>query len=193
MDGERDAVARRVLGALLLSLAAHAFLIASFKPVSARYAGDPFLRVNLRAASASLEAPPPGRSLRPPASSPGMREPSAVPRVLPLEETRLVKRYLGGKEARPGNLPDGRDAYVELDTRLLSQYYTAREVDQRAVELEEPPLFNPPQGPDSGYTARVVLLILISERGGVDAVAILESKYPGPYDTIARNAFASIR
>jgi hypothetical protein len=34
MDGERSAVARRVLGALLLSLAAHAFLIASFKPVS---------------------------------------------------------------------------------------------------------------------------------------------------------------
>ncbi len=190
---DRGAIGRRVLGALLLSLAAHAFLITGIKPVSARYSGDPYLRVNLRAASSSLDAAAPGRALRTPAPVPGEREPSASPRVLP-EDARLIRRYLGGKEARAGNLPDGREAYVELDTRLLAEYYTAREVDQRAQALEEPPLFNPPNGPvQIGSTARVVLLVLINEAGGVDGVAVLESRYKGSYDTVARDAFASIR
>jgi len=189
---EHSAIARRVLGALVLSLAAHVFLITSIKPVSARYAGDPYLRVNLRAASTSLEASAPGRALRAPAPVPGLREPSAAPRVLP-EDARLIKRYLGGNEARAGNLPDGREASVELDTKLLAQYYTAREVDQRAQALEEPPLYNPPNGPvQSGSTARVVLLVLINEAGGVDGVAVLESRYKGSYDMVARDAFASI-
>jgi hypothetical protein len=192
MANGHDAIARRVLGALLLSLAAHAFLIASFKPLSARYAGDPFLRVNLRAATVSLQTPPPGRALRPTSGSDGLREPSAARRVLP-EEVRFTKRYFGGKDARPGNLPDGRDAIVELDMPWLTEYYTARQVDQRATPLEEPPLYNPPQGPGSGSTARVVLLVLINESGGVDGVATLEPKHQGTYDAIARSAFGAIR
>src|SRR4051812_19559804 len=191
MQPGRNAVTRRVLGAVLLSLAFHAVLIAGMKPVSARYAGDPFLRVNFKAAS--LDSPPPGRAMRPPVppSASGTREPSALRRGLP-DEARFGKRYLGGGTARPGNLPDGRDAYVELDMKLLNQYYTAREVDQRAVALEEPPLFNPLHGPQSGSTARVVLLVLINEHGAVDAVATLESRYKGEYDAIARKAFGSV-
>jgi len=194
MENARGAVARRMLGAVLLSLALHAFFISSVKPVSARYAGDPFLRVQLRSASGALDAVSPGRSAatRAPATASGKREPSAAARPLP-EDREFTKSYLGRAGSRAGNLPDGRDAYVELDTKLLSQYYTAREVDQRAVPLEEVPLFNPLYGPGPGSTAKVILLLLINENGGVDSVATLESRQRGDFDSIARAAFGSIR
>jgi outer membrane biosynthesis protein TonB len=189
-----DALARRLVGAVLLSLALHAFLFTSFKPASAQYAGDPFFRVQLRTASAaSLEAAPPGRgATSSPLPSAGTREPSAGPRPLPAD-ARFTKSYLGGTVSRRGNLPDGREAHVELDTALLSQYYTAREVDERAIPLEEVPLFNPLYGPGSGSTAKVILLLLINENGGVDSVATLEARPKGAFDGIARTAFSSIR
>jgi len=192
MGGESE-LFRRLLGALLVSALAHGFLITSFKPASAQYAGDPFLRARLTPLNASLEAPPAGRGAKSPAqpSSAGKREPSPAPRRL-VEDSRLTRSYLAGDEARPGNLPDGREA-VELDTRLLSQYYTAREVDTRAEPLEAVPLFNPLYGPEPGRTAKVILLLLINESGGVDSVATLESRQPGDFDAIARAAFASIR
>jgi outer membrane biosynthesis protein TonB len=189
----QDAVARRVLGAVLLSIALHAFLLSAFKPVSAQYGGDRFLRAQIRPASAVLQASAPGRA---PAmtqrAATGSREPSIAPRVMP-EDGKLGKSSISDRQPRPGNLPDGRDAFVELDMKLLNQYYTAREVDQRAMPLQEPALYNPLNGPAAGATAKVVLLLLINENGGVDSVATLESRSFGPYDAIARNAFASIR
>jgi hypothetical protein len=149
--------------------------------------------VHLSTASASAQASSPGRA---PTiahrSAAGMREPSAAPRVVP-DDAKLAKSYVSGRQARAGNLPDGREAYVEFDMRLLSQYYTASEVDHRAIALEEPPLYNPLHGPEPGMTARVLLLVLINENGGVDGIATLESRYKGPYDAIARAAFSSIR
>ena len=193
MGTAHDALARRVLGAVLLSVALHGFLLSTFKPVSAQYGGQQRLRVSLNAASASPQAISPGRAPAH-AERPAVRkrEPSAAPRVLP-EDAKLGKSYLSGTQAHAGNLPDGREAYVELDMRLLSQYYTASEVDHRAIALEEPPLYNPLHGPEPGFTARVVLLVLVNENGGVDGVATLESRYRGPYDAIARAAFSSIR
>ena len=187
-------VARRVLGALVLSLALHAFLVSAVKPASARYAGDPFFRAQLRSSSADPTPAPPGRgpATLTLASTAGAREPNAAPRPVP-EDRKLAKSYLGRPIARRGNLPDGRDAYVELDMKLLSQYYTAREVDQRAMPLEEVPLFNPLYGPGSGSTAKVILLILINEDGGVDSVATLEARQQGAFDSIARKAFSAIR
>src|SRR5690349_7006108 len=138
---EREsAMVRRLLGALLVSVLVHGFLITSFKPASAHYAGDPFLKTRLTPLNASLEAPPAGRGAKSPTqpSSAGKREHSTMPRRL-VEDSRLTKSYLAGWEARAGNLPDGREA-VELDTRLLNQYYTAREVDVRAEALEAVPL-----------------------------------------------------
>jgi outer membrane biosynthesis protein TonB len=193
MTSGHNAVARRVLGAVLLSIALHALLLSAFKPLSARYGGEQFLRVHLNTANASLQAASPGRAPTL-AERPAVRkrEPSAAPRVMP-EDANLARSYLSGAQARAGNLPDGREAYVELDMRLLSQYYTASEVDHRAIALEEPPLYNPLHGPEPGFTARVVLLVLVNENGGVDGVATLQSRYRGPYDAIARAAFASIR
>jgi hypothetical protein len=194
MDTGRSVLARRMLGAVLLSLALHAFLASTLKPVSARYAGDPYIRAHLRSASLAVVPSAPGRAAASsPATSGGKREPSAAPRPLP-EDSRFTKSYLGAIESRPGNLPDGRDAAVELDTQLLSQYYSAREVDERATALEEVPLFNPLYGPGSGSTAKVVLLLLINENGGVDSVATLEARPKGGgFDRIARAAFGAIR
>jgi len=194
MAGGHDALARRLLGALLVSLAVHGLLITSFKPVSARYAGDPYLRAHLKSMTAALDAAPPGRGGPPPRSGfAGERERSPAPRRLGEDKRSMTKSYLAGWESRAGNLPDGRDAAVELDMRLLSQYYTAREVDQRAMPLEEVPLFNPLVGPTPGSTARVILLLLINEQGSVDSVATLESRQQGDFDAIARTAFGSIR
>src|SRR4051812_5995878 len=195
METGRSVLARRMLGAVLLSLALHAFLASTLKPVSARYAGDPYVRAQLRSASLAIVPTAPGRGATAlsPATSAGKRERSAAPRPLP-EDSRFTKSYLGGAESRAGNLPDGRDAAIELDTHLLSQYYSACEVDQRATALEEVPLFNPLYGPGSGSTAKVILLLLINEDGGVDSVATLEARpKEGGFDRIARAAFGAIR
>jgi len=189
-----DALARRLLGAALASLALHGLLISSFKPVSAQYAGDPYLRTHIKSMTASLDALPPGRGGPPPLNaSAGKRERSPAPRRLGEDRHSATKSYLSGWVSRPGNLPDGREATIELDMRLLKQYYTAREVDQRAMPLEEVPLYNPLVGPAPGSTAKVVILLLINERGTVDSVATLESRQPGDFSMIARTAFGSTR
>jgi len=148
MQREPGQLERRLLGALLLSVVLHAFLMANLKPASAQFAGN--------ASSAALHVrliePAPGASGATPAALSGpkspadARKPEAAARKPGFDE-RLVKSYLDGADPRPGNLPDGRDAAVDLDLPLLNQYYTAQEVDQRAVALEEIPLQNPWKAP----------------------------------------------
>ena len=182
MESRPSAFPRRLAGALLLSIAFHAFVILSMKPVSAQYAGSRLLHAHL-----TLVEPSPGT---PPAAAPPTPE---LPKPTGTTDNKLARSFLDGAVARPGNLPDGRNAQLELDIPLLRQYLTAREVDQRATALEEVPLVDTSAGLAPGKTGKVILLLLINEYGGVDSVATLEARPPGMFEGMARSAFASIR
>src|SRR3954465_12556469 len=105
-----NVVARRLLGAFVLSLALHALLVSAFKPVSAHYTGDPFFRAQLKSSSAAPALVPPGRgpAAVAPAAATGSREASSTPRPM-VEDRKLAKSYLGRGLPRAGNLPDGRE------------------------------------------------------------------------------------
>lgn len=108
-------------------------------------------------------------------------------------DSTLLRSYLSTREARPGNLPDGRNAKVEIDFALLNEYYNARELDRRAEPLEDIPLNNPLTGPGPQRSARVILLLLINESGSVDSVATLEAPPAGDFAKMARTAFTMTR
>ncbi len=194
MQGESSALTRRLTGALLLSVVFHAALIVNVKPVAARYAGGASVPIYARLAGATPDLPGTQRVLAlaaPGAAAAGRgAEGSALKAVI---DGTLLKSYLSRREPRPGNLPDGRNAKVEIDLALLNDYYRARELDRRAEPLEEIPLTNPAAGPGPGKSARVILLVLINEDGGVDSVATLEAPPWGSFGDLARAAFAATR
>jgi outer membrane biosynthesis protein TonB len=184
METRPSAFPRRLAGALLLSIALHAFLILSMKPVSAQYAGSRLVHVRLALVEAAPGTPPAA------ASAPSLPE---TPKPAVTTDSKLARNFLDGAVARPGNLPDGRNAQIELDIPLLKQYLTALEVDQRAIALEDVPLVDTPSGLGPGRGGKVILLVLINEYGGVDSVATLEARPPGMFEGMARGAFASVR
>ena len=188
MQAASSALVRRLAGALILSLALHAVLMLNLKPASARYTGGAPLRVHLSPANEAARV----QNISQVHPAFASRSPDAQQRDGALDRN-LAKEYLQNGIARRGNLPDGRDAPIELPLPLLRQYYTAREVDLLAAPLEEVPLTDPAVGPGPGKSARVVLLVLINEQGGVDSVATLQSSPPGMFDDMARSAFAATR
>ena len=185
MEHPPGALARRLAGALLLSLAFHAMVILNMKPASARYAAGQPIRVHLAPLDpASLL---PLRVTAPDAQAPEAPKPEGT------TDRRLAKSFLDGADARPGNLPDGRSAQLELDLPLLRNYLSAREVDLRATALDDVPLVGTPSGLGAGQTGKVILLLLINENGGIDSIATLEARPPGMFEAMARSAFASVR
>jgi hypothetical protein len=184
MTSRPGVVSRRFLAAILLSMALHSLLILNMKPVSARYASQP-IRAQLRLVDPVSSDMPGAATLSAP--------PLDAPKPQGTIDSRLARSYVDAAEARPGNLPDGRSAPVEVALPLLSQYLTAREVDQRATALEDVPLVDAPTGLGPGKTGKLILLLLINENGGVDSVATLEAQPPGMIDGMARSAFATVR
>jgi Gram-negative bacterial TonB protein C-terminal len=185
MEHPPGALARRLAGALLLSLAFHAMVILNMKPTSARYAAGKPLRVHLALIDPGSVAP-----LRAPATDAPAPE---SPKPEGTTDSSLAKNFLDRADTRRGNLPDGRSAQFELDLPLLRQYLTAREVDQRATPLDDVPLVDTPSGLRPGQTGKVILLLLINENGGIDSIATLEARPPGMFEAMARSAFASVR
>jgi hypothetical protein len=183
MESRSGALSRQLAAAIILSMALHTLLILNMKPVSARYASQP-IHAQLRLVDVSSSSP--GA-----VSSPGPLPDAPKPRGI--ADNRLARSFADAPEARPGNLPDGRTAPLELALPLLSQYLTAREVDRRAAPLEEVPLVDAPTGLGAGKTGKLILLLLINENGGVDSVATLEAHPPGMIEGMARSAFASVR
>ena len=184
MIDPRSALARRLAGASLVSVALHCMVIANFSPVSARFAGTSALRARI-VSLGGLPSEPTSPSL-------ALEGGRGAAQAKSAQAPTSAKSYLGGSDSRRGNIPDGRDALVDLDMAVIRDYYTSRQVDQVATPLEPIPFADPPVTPASGRSARVVLLLLINERGIVDSVAILEARPPGVFDAHARAAFASV-
>jgi protein TonB len=184
---------RRLGGAVLLSLAFHGLLIGSLKPVSAQFGGSTTLHAQLR--PLATPAPSPGDAqLEPSRARPVAAAEAAGPsRAAAPVDPKLRKSYLERSQPRPGNLPDDRAAKVELDMALLTQYYTVREVDQRAELLEQVLVPDPGAELDPGRSGKVILLVLIGDDGSVDSTAVLEANPPGLFEASARAAFRTAR
>lgn len=187
------AAAWRLATALLASIAMHAFVILNVKPVSAEYAGiKPIHEQATRPRGMSAHFLPLQlvSDVSLPASAPNATD---VPRPDGQADPKLRKEYLERRDPRAGNLPDGRNAWWELDIPVANRYYTAREVDRRANPLAEIAPVYPPAGLSGGISGKVVLLLLIGETGSVDGVQILEARPKGMFDDSARAAFSAAK
>jgi len=167
----------RLAYGLALSLLAHLLLIAGVRPMTAVYAPPAPLQVDIRQSATAPDAP-----LSIPASSnavadPGPDSPAAA--VAKPEPVRPV----------PGAVPN-----VRPDPRLpLERYYTSLELDVRAEPLNDPPLIYPQRAYQERTRGRVTLRILISQRGSVDEVTVLESEPRGMFEEAALDAVRSLQ
>ena len=168
---------RRLAWGIALSLAAHLLVIAGVRPVTAVFTPQPPLQVELRQAAAEPEAP---LSVPAPPDAPADLAPAspAVAAVRPAPA-----------RPEPGAVPELRP-----DSRLpLERYFTGLEVEVRAEPLNDPPLVYPQRAYQSRIRGKVMLRILINERGGVDDVLVVESEPRGVFEAAALDSARALQ
>jgi TonB family protein len=166
-----EAVARsnRALAVgLAVSLAAHLAVAASLRPVSGGIAPPNVLHVVIRDAEAGRRAPPADGANSDVAAGPAR---TATPAEAPASSA-LARA--------PGAVPEAQGLGLALE-----RYYTSREVDVRAEPLNQPALVYPQEAYQARTRGKVTLRILISERGGVDGIAVLEAEPRGVFEAAA--------
>ena len=168
---------RRLAWGIALSLAAHLLVIAGVRPVTAVFTPQPPLQVELRQAATEPEAP-----LSVPAS------PDAPADLAPASSLAAAVRPAPARP-EPGAVPE-----IRPDSRLpLERYFTGLEVEVRAEPLNDPPLVYPQRAYQSRVRGKVMLRILINERGGVDDVLVVESEPRGVFEAAALDAARSLQ
>lgn len=168
---------RRLAWGLALSLLAHLLLIAGVRPVTAVFTPQPPLQVELRQAATEPEAP-----LSVPAA------PAAPADLAPAAPA------IAAAKPQPARPDPGAVAALRPDSRLpLERYFTGLEVDVRAEPLNDPPLIYPQRAYQSRIRGKVILRILINERGGVDEVMVLESEPRGVFEEAALDAARALQ
>lgn len=162
---------RRLAWGLALSVLAHLLVIAGVRPMTAEYLPPTPLQVELRQA---LQEP--GTPLAMPVP------PDAVAEAVAAAPPVLVSKAEPRPE--PGALPDPR-----RDPRIpLERYFTSTDLDVRAEPLNDPPLIYPQRAYQMRVRGTVTLRVLISERGGVDDVAVVASEPRGVFEEAALDA-----
>jgi len=177
--GELPRPQRRLAVGLGLSLLAHGLLVAGVRPMTA----DPILFRPLQVQLQAVAREPDPALLATPAPAPdAVMAPAGSP---PVEASEFPK------PARP---VAGAVAGRSTDPRLpLDRYFTSNEVDVRAEPLNDPPLIYPDHAYRMRVRGKVVLRILIDERGNVDDVSVLESRPPQVFDGAALDAARALQ
>jgi protein TonB len=179
-------VNRRLLVGLAVSLAVHSLgvLTISTKQKSAYRVPTPFLVELTRelpspagelAMASPAEAPPDAAAPTPSAEPKPVYEPTPSS---PAPEQSAVATV-------PGSL-------FQLDLPL-DKYYTARELDVRAEQVNEVDLVYPKAAYEKRTKGKVVLRLYINEHGGIDNVNVLESKPPGIFEEAALTATLALQ
>lgn len=168
----------RLLIGLALSIAAHLLLILSFGPASWHYmpsrdAPPQPLEVELR-----REAPPA------PAAELAIPQPSDHHATLPVA---------AALPAVPRQAPAPREDAPPKLNLPLDRYYTVREVDVRASQLNEVMLVYPKLAYQMRIRGEVTLRIFINERGTIDTISILSATPPGVFEAAALTATRALR
>lgn len=168
---------RRLIAALAVSVLVHLMLALGFSPKTARYVPPLPLQVEIRRETAperaaEIPAEQPSEltarpvAVEPPPAAPPREESSPAPAALPVA-------------VAPG-LP-------------LDRYYTARELDVRAEQINDVDLVYPRRAYETRTKGRVVLRIFINERGAIDDVSIVEAVPAGVFDEAALTATQALR
>ena len=90
-------------------------------------------------------------------------------------------------QAQSLNSAAARKAAVQLDLPL-DKYFTAREVDVRASQINEVVLIYPQRAYEMRLQGKVVLRIFINENGGTDMISVLAAMPPGVFEEVVLTA-----
>lgn len=164
---------------LAFSVLAHLLLMAGMRPVATAYAPPRPFQVEIR----KIEPVPAGTFV---AITGAADFPAAVTALPPPAEPRRAET------PPPPNTAAAPAA--GLDLRFVTDdYYHSREVDVRAEPLNEVQLVYPEPAYQRRVKGRVVLRLLINERGGLDQVSVLESEPRGTFEEAALAATWAVR
>lgn len=161
-----------------ISAAVHLLAVLNMTPrVAHHFAWPAALQVEIRNAAkpdGDYEITVPGSS-----AWNGIAAP-AVPRI----ETR--------PEARPSNPAGAQNAAVQLDLPP-DQYFTAREVDVRASQINEVTLVYPQRAYEMRLGGKVMLRIFINKQGGIDSISVLAATPPGVFEEATLTATRALQ
>lgn len=168
--------ARLIIG-LFFSAALHLAAMLGFSPTAPRFVPPLPLQVDIRHEA----APGPAAELAAEQPSELSAKPAAVtpfPEILPQEA--------------PPPAPAAREAAIQLGLPL-DKYYTAREVDVRANQINEVHLVYPQQAYQMRIKGKAVLRIFINEHGAIDRVSILQATPPRVFEEAALTATQALQ
>jgi len=162
----------RLAVGLALSVLVHLLLMAGVRPMATAYAPPKPFQVEIRQAESRPDTPftVTGESGYP-ASVAAMPQPADP----------------GKTEMSPPNTAAAPVAGLDLKI-ILDDYYTSREVDVRAEPVNDVQLVYPRLAYQNRVRGKVMLRILINERGGIDQVSVLESEPRGTFEEAALTA-----
>lgn len=167
---------RRLIVGLAVSFVLHLLLVLGFAPQATRYVPPVPLQVELRReaapdSTAEIASEPPAELTAKPIAV----APTPVP---PREE----------------QLPAPAAPKAPVDVKLpLDKYFTFREVDIRAEQLNQVDLVYPERAYQWRIKGTVVLRIFINQHGAIDDVSILEATPPGVFEEAALTATRALQ
>jgi TonB family protein len=164
--------ARRLFLGFGMSMVVHVAIVFSVSPAAYRHVPASPLTVEIRR-DTTAEAPGQIATRSPPEfpASPVIEPPliQAIPREAPQSATSV------------------RETSVDINVPL-DKYFTTREVDIRAEQINEVNLIYPRRAFVTRTKGKVVLRIFISEQGAIDEVSVLESIPAGVFEEAALTA-----
>jgi protein TonB len=167
---------RRLAVGLALSLLAHLLLLTGLRPTTTAYEPPRAFQVEIRQDKTRLDTPF--------ALTSESDSPATVTAAAPAQSQK-TEAPLPNTSAAPA---------AGVDLRYLSDnYLTSREVDVRAAPVNDVDLVYPLQAYQNRVRGKVMLRLLINERGGLDNVSVLESEPRGTFEEAALTATWALR
>jgi len=180
-------VTRKLIIGLAVSAAVHLLIVLGISPRNANYVPPLPLQVELR-----REAPPERAGLlTTQQSSARFAERDAVTPAAASAQ-HPVPLPAAATSGTQSALPPLANAPLQLPLPL-DKYYTAREVDVRAEQINEVNLVYPQLAYQMRVKGKVVLRIFINEQGDIDDVVILQASPTGTFEETALTATLALR
>lgn len=169
--------AGRLSVGIALSLLAHLLLVVSLRPTTTAYTPPRPFQVEILQAASKPDLPfAVTAESGPAATATAMATPA---------ESRPVEAPLPNTSAAPA---------AGIDLQFIAEnYLTSREVDVRAEPINEVDLVYPQLAYQQRLRGKVTLRLLISARGELDQVSVLESEPRGVFEEAALTATRALR
>ena len=168
---------RRLVIGLALSMLAHLLLVTGLRPTTTPYMPPRPFQVQIRPAEPRSETLP--------AVAADAGFPAAVATARPVPIPQPIEPPVPNTSATPA---------PGIDLQFIpDNYLTSREVDVRAVPANDVDLVYPAPAYQRRLKGRVILRLLINERGGLDHVSVLESEPRGVFEDAALTATRALQ